>query len=141
VKRFTLAPVMLLLIASAGCGGGSSSGAATHKSATFTASLGHQKATVHGHLVTASVEATYGGGRPGRKLNLFWGLVDAVSGIRASEGEKKVATLRTTAVVQKRQFSVTFNPHTPTDYVVHFSLATAAGVFLAGKDTDVFTYP
>ena len=59
---------------------------------------------------------------------------------RASQGEKVIATIKTTPDVITKTYSSTFNPKIPTDYIVHFALQMPDGTYLSGDDTDVFTY-
>jgi hypothetical protein len=67
------------------------------------------------------------------------GLVDAVSGVRASQARGDRDDQTTPDVITKT-YSSTFNPKIPTDYIVHFALQMPDGTYLAGDDTDVFTY-
>jgi hypothetical protein len=130
----TVASIVAVL---AGCGSTSSNGVKT--SSTLVTKVSDAKEDVHGKLVTASVKVE-AGGKPGGKLLLRMGLVDAVSGVRASQGEKVIATIKTTPDVITKTYSATFNPKIPTDYIVHFALQMPDGTYLAGDDTDVFTY-
>jgi hypothetical protein len=135
----TLVSVVAVLSA---CGGGSSnsSGSGTPTtSSTLVAQLSHAKVAIKGKLVTATVDAKYGG-KAGHDFVLRMGLVDAVSGLRASQGERVIARVTTTPDVVSKTFSTTFNPGTPTDYIVHWALSTPKGVFVTGADSDVFTY-
>ncbi len=132
-----LVTVVSIVAVLAGCGSTSSNGVKT--SSTLVTKVSDAKEDVHGKLVTASVKVE-AGGKPGGKLLLRMGLVDAVSGVRASQGEKVIATIKTTPDVITKTYSATFNPKIPTDYIVHFALQMPDGTYLAGDDTDVFTY-
>jgi hypothetical protein len=138
-----LATLVSLVAVLAGCGGGGSSsnasGGAT-TSSTLVTKVSDVKVDVHGKLVTASAKVETGG-KAGHSFVLRMGLVDAVSGTRASQNEIVLAHIKTTPEVVTKTYSTTFNPHTPTDYIVHFALSTPSGVFVAADDSDVFTYP
>ena len=133
-----LVTVVSMVAVLAGCGSTSSNGG-VKTSSTLVTKVSDAKEDVHGKLVTASVKVE-AGGKPGGKLLLRMGLVDAVSGVRASQGEKVIATIKTTPDVITKTYSSTFNPKIPTDYIVHFALQMPDGTYLAGDDTDVFTY-
>lgn len=133
-----------LVLGATGCGGGSKSSNGT--TGTTAASAGgnlvtkvqHASAQVEGNSVVATVKVTEGG-KPGQHLTLRWGLVDAVSGVRASESEVLAAKYTTTASVATHDVSIHFAKPTPTDYLVHFALYGTDGSYLASADTDVFT--
>jgi hypothetical protein len=132
----TLVPLVAML---AGCGGGSSTNGGVTTTSSLVTKVSDAKADVHGKLVTASAKVEVGG-KPGQKFLLRMGLVDAVSGSRASQGERVIATITTTPDLVTHTYSATFNPKIPTDYIVHFALSTPAGVYVASSDTGVFTY-
>jgi hypothetical protein len=138
----------LLVVAASGCGGSSgakSSGAKSSGAAT-TAGSGQlvtkvegASAKVEGASIVATVKVTEGG-KPGEHLDLRYGLVDAVSGVRASETERLAAKYTTTSSVERKDVTVKFpKPSTPTDYLLHFVLYGPDGSYLASSDTDVFT--
>jgi hypothetical protein len=72
-------------------------------------------------------------------VTLRYGLVDAVSGTRASEEEELAARYVTTSAVKKVTETVTIPKPTPTDYIVHFVLYGPDGSYLDSSDSDVFT--
>src|SRR5437899_575341 len=103
-----VATVVSLVAVLAGCGGDgskSSSGGVTTTSSLVT-KVGDAKATPNEKLVTASVKVTYGG-EPGRKFLLRMGVIDAVSGVRASQGERVIARITTTPDVVTHTYSET----------------------------------
>src|SRR5438045_2530478 len=113
--------VALALVA-AGCGGSSSSSSGGgQKTTSLVAKVSHAKAAVEGQQVVASAEVKEGG-HAGEHLSLRWGLVDAVSGVRASDSEVLAARYVTTGVVKDQTATVHFKLPTPTDYLVHFAL-------------------
>jgi len=135
--------VFALAAALAGCGGSGSgsssseSGGATGSS--LVAKVEHADAKVDGGSVVGTAKVTEGG-RAGQRLALRYGLVDAVSGTRASQDEKLITRYTTTAAVAKKDVSITFpKPSTPTDYLVHFVLYGPDGSYLASSDSPVFT--
>src|SRR5947209_2304035 len=137
--------IAALVAARAACGGSSSSssgggtGTTTGPtSSSLVAKVSHAKASVQGSTVVASADVEEGG-HPGEKLTLRYGVVDAVSGVRASQEEQVVARYITTSHVKKVTETVKFPKPTPTDYLVHFVLYAPDGSYLASSDTDVFT--
>jgi hypothetical protein len=135
-------PVALLALV-AGCGGsGGSKATGTQapagSSGNLTTKVEHASATVEGASVVGTVKVTEGG-RPGEHLTLRWGLVDAVSGVRASESERLAAKYTTTASVENHDVTIHFAKPTPTDYLIHFALYGPDGSYLASSDSDVFT--
>jgi hypothetical protein len=140
VRVALLVTLVSIVAVLSGCGGSStSSNGGAKTSSTLVTKVSDAKEDVHGKLVTASVKVE-AGGKPGAKLLLRIGLVDAVSGVRASQGERVIATIKTTPEVMTKTYSSTFNPKVPTDYIIHFALSMPDGTYLAGADTDVFTY-
>ena len=96
-------------------------------------------AKVEGSSIVGIVKVTEGG-KPGQRLTLRYGLVDAVSGVRASQEEKLAATYTTTASVDTKEVTIRFaKPDTPTDYLLHFVLYGPDGSYLASADSDVLT--
>ena len=143
--RFVPICVIALVLVASGCGGGgskSSSGTTGTTAASAGGSLvtkvQHASAKVDGASVVATVKVTEGG-KPGEHLTLRWGLVDAVSGVRASESEVLAAKYTTTSSVETKEVTIHFPKPTPTDYLVHFALYGSDGSYLASSDTDVFT--
>jgi hypothetical protein len=131
-----------LLVLAAGCGGNGGSTAtgaqASAASGNLTTKVEHASAKVEGASVVGTVQVTEGG-RPGEHLTLRYGLVDAVSGVRASESERLAAKYTTTSSVDSHDVTVRFAKPTPTDYLIHFALYGPDGTYLASSDSDVFT--
>jgi hypothetical protein len=145
--RFRLIAGLALLVVAAGCGGGSSSSGDNGASTTSTGSSGsqlvtkveHASAKEEGSSVVGTVKVTEGG-KAGEHLSLRYGLVDAVSGSRASQEEQLAAKYTTTASVVSKDVTVRFpKPSTPTDYLMHFVMYGPDGSYLASSDSDVFT--
>jgi len=138
--------VVLLIAGLPACGGSSSSSSSSGGTGTTTgpassslvAKVSNAKASYDTGKITASVDVEEGG-HPGKKLTLRYGLVDAVSGTRASESEEIAARFVTTAQVKKVTETVKIPKPTPTDYLVHFVLYAPDGSYLASSDSDVFT--
>ena len=135
--------IALLVAALAACGGSSSSSSSGGsgsgaKTSSLVAKVSHAKASFHGSKIVASADVEEGG-HPGEKLTLRYGLVDAVSGTRASEQEQVAARYVTTSQVKKVTQTVEIPKPTPTDYLVHFVLYAPDGSYLASSDSDVFT--
>ena len=144
--RTALAAVVItvLVAALAACGssssfsssnGGTSGGG---KTSSLVAKVSNAKASLQGSKVVASADVEVGG-PPGKKLTLRYGLVDAVSGARASEEEQVAARFVTTAQVKKVTETIHIAKPTPTDYLVHLVLYGPDGSYLASSDSDVFT--
>ena len=129
-----------LLAVLAGCGGSASSSGSQDSSAGghLVTKVEHASATVEGKSVVGTVKVTEGG-KPGEHLTLRWGLVDAVSGVRASESERLAAKYTTTTSVDSHDVTIRFARPTPTDYLIHFALYGPGGTYLASSDSDVFT--
>ena len=145
--RIAPAAVVLTVLAAglAACGGGSSSsnggGAGTTTGPTtssLVAEVSNAKASLEGAKIVASADVKEGG-HPGEKLTLRYGLVDAVSGARASQEEELVARYVTTPQVKEVTETIKIPKPTPTDYLVHFVLYAPDGSYLASSDSDVFT--
>jgi hypothetical protein len=139
--RFVPICAIALVLGASGCGGGSKSSSGTTGASSggnLVTKVQHASAKVDGASVVATVKITEGG-KPGEHLVLRWGLVDAVSGVRASESEVVAAKYTTTASVDTKEVTVRFPKPTPTDYLVHFALYATDGSYLASSDTDVFT--
>jgi len=130
-----------LLALLAGCGGSGGSNASSQGSSAggnLVTKVEHASATVEGKSVVGTVKVTEGG-KPGEHLTLRWGLVDAVSGVRASESERVAAKYTTTTSVDSHDVTIRFARPTPTDYLIHFALYGPGGTYLASSDSDVFT--
>jgi hypothetical protein len=133
--------IAVLVAALAACGGSSSSSGGSGsgaKTSSLVAKVSHAKASFQGSKIVASADVEEGG-HPGEKLTLRYGLVDAVSGTRASEQEQVAARYVTTSQVKKVTQTVDIPKPTPTDYLVHFVLYAPDGSYLASSDSDVFT--
>jgi hypothetical protein len=130
-----------LLACLAGCGGSGGSNATGTPGSSGGGSLvtkvQNASAKVEGASVVGTVKVTEGG-RPGEHLTLRYGLVDAVSGVRASESERLAARYATTSAVESHDVTVRFAKPTPTDYLLHFALYGSDGSYLASSDSDVF---
>jgi hypothetical protein len=140
VKRIFVTAALVATVA--GCGGNSSSSGGTGNAGSggkLVAKVQHADAKVEGSSVVGTVEVT-DGGRPGQRLALRYGLVDAVSGTRASQDERLVAHYTTRATIASKDVTIKFpKPTTPTDYLLHFVLYGPDGSFLASSDSHVFT--
>lgn len=141
--------VVALVFGLAACGGSSSSssssggGTGTTSGGTATslvAKVSNAKASLQGSKIVASADIEEGG-HPGEKLTLRYGLIDAVSGVRASQDEQVAARYVTTSQVKKVTETVSIPKPTPTDYLVHFVLYAPDGSYLASADSGVFTVP
>jgi hypothetical protein len=141
--RFGPTLMLPLVVFAAGCGGSAKS---TSPDATSPPASGglvtkveSASARVEGASIVGAVKVTEGG-QPGQHLTLRYGLVDAVSGVRASQEEAFAAKYTTTASVATKDVRVRFaKPDTPTDYLLHFVLYGPDGSYLASADSDVFT--
>jgi hypothetical protein len=137
--RFRPVLLLALVLVAAGCGSKSSSGAPASASGTLVTAVEHASARVDGASIVGTVKVTEGG-KPGQHLSLRYGLVDAVSGVRASQEERLAAKYTTTASVERKDVTVRFpKPDTPTDYLMHFVLYGPDGSYLASSDSDVFS--
>jgi len=136
-----LIPIAAAVALLAGCGsssGSDSSGSSGQTSSSLVAKVDNATANVQGKKVVASSEVKVGG-KPGTHLTLKWNLVDAVSGVRASEEDEIAKTFVTTTDVKKETVNVTGPLPVPTDYIVHFALYAPDGSYLSSADSDVFT--
>lgn len=133
---------MLLAVAVvlAGCGGGGGSGKPKPAPlGRLVTKVSSAKITLSGKTMDGSVKVT-AGGKPGERLSLAWGLVDAITGLRASQGERTFAHIRTTPDVVTKTYTFSVKkPTTPTDYIVHFALYAPDGQYLSSKDSSIFT--
>ncbi len=142
-----LLPIAAAVVILAGCGSSSSSSGSSDtsgssssggSSSSLTAQVKNAKGAVEGNKVVASSEVKVGG-KPGTRLTLKWNLVDAVSGVRASEEDEIAKRFVTTANVQDETVNVTGKLPVPTDYIVHFALYAPDGSYLSSADSKVFT--
>jgi hypothetical protein len=140
-----LIPVAAAVAILAGCGSNSSSSSSGTTgsssgggSSSLTAEVNNAKASVEGNKVVASSDVKIGG-KPGTKLTLKWNLVDAVSGVRASEEDEIAKRFVTTSTVKDETVNVTGKLPVPTDYIVHFALYAPDGSYLSSSDSKVFT--
>lgn len=139
MRPSALVASIFVVLAASSCGGGSAttSGAGA-TSSRLVVKVKDAKAEVEGNSIVASVKITEGG-RPGEHLSLRYGLVDAVSGVRASEEEQLAARYTTTPAVDKKDVSIRFpKPDTPTDYLLHFVMYGPDGSYLDSSDSPVF---
>jgi hypothetical protein len=145
----SLRPLIPLAAAAAllaGCGSSGSSGSSDNAggssggggSSSLTAQVKNAKGEVQGNKVVASSDVKVGG-KPGTHLTLKWNLVDAVSGVRASEEDEIAKRFVTTADVKDETVNVTSKLPVPTDYIVHFALYAPDGSYLSSADSRVFT--
>jgi hypothetical protein len=135
--------VAALAITAAGCGSSGSkstnaSGDTGKTSTSLVAKVTDAKAQVEGKKVVASAKVEQGG-KPGEHLELKWGLVDAISGVRASKQDEVAAKYVTTSEVKDETATISFKLPVPTDYLVHFALYAPDGTYLSSSDSDVFT--
>jgi hypothetical protein len=138
VRAIFASAIVLLVTAATGCGAGGTGGGAP-RATKLVAKVQHTTAKVEGGSIVATAKVTEGG-KPGEHLALRYGLVDAVSGVRASEEERLAASYTTTSTVSSKEVSIRFpKPDTPTDYLLHVALYGPDGSYLASSDSDVFT--
>src|SRR4051794_20471557 len=97
----------ILALGAAGCGGSGSGGGGAPKPSKLVVKVEHATAKVEGASVVATAKVTEGG-HPGERLALRYGLVDAVSGVRASEEERLAAKYTTTSATVKKDLSIRF---------------------------------
>jgi hypothetical protein len=141
--RFAPVFVVVLVLIAAGCGGGtnntSGSAASPSSSGSLVTKVESPSVKVEGTKVVGTVKVTEGG-KAGEHLTLRYGLVDAVSGVRASQEEELAAKYTTTKAVNTFGVTIRFaKPDAATDYLLHFVLYGPDGSYLASADTDVFT--
>jgi hypothetical protein len=140
-----LIPIAAAVALLAGCGSsGPSSSSDTSgsggggSSSSLTAQVKSAQGEVQGNKIVASSDVKVGG-KPGTRLTLKWNLVDAVSGVRASEEDEIAKRFVTTAAVKDETVNVTGKLPVPTDYIVHFALYAPDGSYLSSADSKVFT--
>ena len=131
---------VLALVVLAGCGGGGGSASSTQAATgrgSVVADVSDVGASIEGKDIVATARVRLGG-RAGRRYTLRWSIVDAVSGVRASEAEPVAARYRTTADVEDHDVKVHARiPVGSTAYLVHFSLYGPTGKYVASKDSDI----
>jgi hypothetical protein len=138
-RVITLAALLALLTGCGGSGGSNATGSQPSSGGgSLTTKVEHASATVEGASVVGTVKVSEGG-KPGEHLTLRYGLVDAVSGVRASESERIAAKYTTTSSVESHDVTVRFAKPTPTEYLLHFALYGPDGSYLASSDSDVFS--
>jgi hypothetical protein len=132
-------PLVLLAVLLAGCGGSGSGKPKAAPAGQLVTKVSSAKITLSGRTMHGSVKVA-AGGKPGERLSLAWGLVDAITGLRASQGERTFAHITTTPDVVTKTYTFTVpRPSTPTDYIVHFALYAPNGQYLSSKDSSIFS--
>lgn len=140
--RYFLAAAAALALIAAGCGGskgssGSSSGGSS--SSSLTAKVSSAKGKIDKGQIVGSVDVKLGGGPAGKHYTLQWGVIDAVSGVRASDEELVAARYTTTSKVEKHDVTVEQKiPGGTTAYLVHFVLNGPDGSYVSSADSNVF---
>ena len=139
------AAVAVLALVASGCGGsksstGSSSGGGSgSSSSSLTAKVSSAKGKIEKGEIVGSVKVKLGGGTPGKHYTLQWGVIDAVSGVRASDEELVAARYTTTSKVESHDVTVEQKvPGGTTAYLVHFVLNGPDGSYVASADSSVF---
>ena len=145
MRAHRIAIFLVLAVALAGCGGGSSSsssgggGGAPKSSSNVVAKVDHAKGAIENGRIVATARVKVGGGKPGAKYTLEWGIIDAVAGVRASDAELVAARYQTTADVREHDVKVSAKiPGGTTAYLVHFILNGPDGSYVSSSDSDVF---
>jgi hypothetical protein len=141
VRAHRIAILLALGLALAGCGGGSSSSASgTPKaSSSVVAKVSHAKGSIENGKIVGTAQVKIGGGKPGAKYTLLFGIIDAVAGVRASDSELVAARYTTTADVEQHDVRITAKiPGGTTAYLVHFILNGPDGSYVSSSDSDVF---
>jgi hypothetical protein len=139
-------PILLALaVGLAGCGGGGGSssstggGGAGKASSTVVAKVDHAKGAIENGRIVATAHVKVGGGKPGAKYTLEWGIIDAVAGVRASDSELVAGRYTTTGNVEQHDVKVSAKiPGGTTAYLVHFVLNGPDGSYVSSSDSDVF---
>ena len=89
--------------------------------------------------IVGSVKVKLGGGPAGKHYTLQWGVIDAVSGVRASDEELVAARYTTTSKVETHDVTVEQKvPGGTTAYLVHFVLNGPDGSYVSSADSSVF---
>lgn len=142
--RYLLAALGALALVAAGCGGsksssGSSSNSSGSSSSSLTATVSSAKGKIDHGKIIGSVKVKLGGGPAGKHYTLQWGVIDAVSGVRASDEELVAARYTTTSKVESHDVTVEQKvPGGTTAYLVHFVLNGPDGSYVSSADSGVF---
>ena len=137
--RFMLAAVAALALVAAGCGGSKSSGGSSGSSSSLTAKVSSAKGEIDNGKIVGTVKVKLGGGPVGKHYTLQWGVIDAVSGVRASDEELVAARYTTTSKVESHDVRVEQKiPGGTTAYLVHFVLNGPDGSYVSSADSSVF---
>lgn len=138
--RFMLAAVAALALVAAGCGGSKSSSASSSgSSGSLTAKVSSAKGEIANGKIVGTVKVKLGGGPVGKHYTLQWGVIDAVSGVRASDEELVAARYTTTSKVESHDVKVEQKiPGGTTAYLVHFVLNGPDGSYVSSADSGVF---
>jgi hypothetical protein len=142
-RSIALAAVAVLALVVSGCGGSnsssSSSGGSGGSSSSLTARVSSAKGKIEKGEIVGSVKVKLGGGTPGKHYTLQWGVIDAVSGVRASDEELVAARYTTTSKVESHDVTVEQKiPGGTTAYLVHFVLNGPDGSYVSSADSSVF---
>ena len=144
--RYRLAAVTIPALILAGCGGSTSSsgssssgGSSGSSSSSVTAKVSSAKGKIENGKIVGSVSVKLGGGPAGKHYTLDWGVIDAVSGVRASDEELVAARYTTTSSVESHDVTVRQKiPGGTTAYLVHFVLNGPDGSYVSSADSNVF---
>lgn len=142
-RSIALAAVAVLALVASGCGGSNnssgSSGGSGGSSSSLTARVSSAKGKIEKGEIVGSVKVKLGGGTPGKHYTLQWGVIDAVSGVRASDEELVAARYTTTSKVESHDVTVEQKiPGGTTAYLVHFVLNGPDGSYVSSADSSVF---
>jgi hypothetical protein len=142
-RSIALAAVAVLALVASGCGGSNSSsgssGGSGGSSSSVTARVSSAKGKIEKGEIVGSIKVKLGGGTPGKHYTLQWGVIDAVSGVRASDEELVAARYTTTPKVESHDVTVEQKvPGGTTAYLVHFVLNGPDGSYVSSADSSVF---
>lgn len=142
-RSIALAAVAVLALVASGCGGSNSSsgssGGSGGSSSSVTARVSSAKGKIEKGEIVGSIKVKLGGGTPGKHYTLQWGVIDAVSGVRASDEELVAARYTTTSKVESHDVTVEQKiPGGTTAYLVHFVLNGPDGSYVSSADSSVF---
>ena len=142
-RSIALAAVAVLALVASGCGGSNSSsgssGGSGGSSSSVTARVSSAKGRIEKGEIVGSIKVKLGGGTPGKHYTLQWGVIDAVSGVRASDEELVAARYTTTSKVESHDVTVEQKiPGGTTAYLVHFVLNGPDGSYVSSADSSVF---
>ena len=97
------------------------------------------KGKIENGEIVGNAKVRIGGGVPGKHYILQWGVIDAVSGVRASDEELVAARYTTTSKVESHDVTVKQKiPGGTTAYLVHFVLNGPDGSYVSSADSGVF---